>query len=223
LAEPHRAAVGGCPITPTAIARGRPQIQSGQLGDNLADRTGRKKLTRWATVPRVAGSMVVDAHPSLWEHIDALDGVDRRARRHIGRRAAVRRRWRDALSSVVERVYNALPTLVQKGLNCFHFGVRRPENPNPISHLYSPYSSSLGFSQSRLFENARGLLVRLPRSAAKVDEIGVSHLVFGLIEGLVSLQVWLEPRAQHAQRTQRTQCTPESTRAHEVDSPHPPF
>src|SRR5690606_28760856 len=60
----------------------------------------------------------------------------------LERRAAIRRRRRDALPPVVERVLDALATLTKQGLDCLHLGVRCPEDPDPISHLSPPSSSS---------------------------------------------------------------------------------
>src|SRR5690606_23402391 len=50
-------------------------------------------------------------------------------------------RRRNALSLLVARIRNEFSAVAQKGLNCFHFGVRRPEDPNTItiSHLRLPF------------------------------------------------------------------------------------
>src|SRR5690606_11436145 len=162
---PERASREAGGLAPKSLPRLGQYAESRQDHDYLPDARSGQKLVRLAAVTGITGSMVVDAHPSLWEHIEALDGVDRRTRRHLERRAAVRRRGRDALPPVVDSVLDPLSALAEQGLDCLHLGVRRPENPNTISHLFLLQRPKPGASVLR---DLPGGMAQCPASAEPV-------------------------------------------------------
>src|SRR5690606_389793 len=138
-------------------------VRKSKLRDHLPDRTGRKKLTRGQAITRVTWAVMVDTdhtdsdtapnrhvarpvnnHLShvwliLWlsarEGRVALNGVDSGCVADVDRRPELPRT--DALPSGGSCVHDVFSALAEKLLNSFHFGVRRPEDPNPaVGHRH---------------------------------------------------------------------------------------
>jgi len=84
--------------------------------------------------------MMINTDPSRWKLINAFYGIYQGVFWNLRYRAFVSGTRMYPLSRRICGINDLLPTLAEKAINQFHFGILSPEHPNSIRHVLSPIS-----------------------------------------------------------------------------------